>query len=321
MENQMKAFREIDCSALGSVSLREEMNNHGYVLLRNVLPRDILTMLLRDITSILHTAGWLHLDNDTSDRTANPGTACADEDSAYKEVYKQVFGLRSFHAIPHIPEVQRVMKLLVGKELLIHPKLVARLIFPNFERGIIHAHQDHSAVAGDPESFTAWMPLHDCPEELGPLRILDGSHRYGLQPTAGQTGYIPQGSERGGDWVGGAINAGDLLIFHSLTVHQAAPNCSSQLRISLDYRFQNYLRPVNPGALVFAGSGRRSWEKTYAHWPTDELKYYWKALPLRLKPSKADLSELARISESPEARERYARILERIDAEMPLLTT
>jgi ectoine hydroxylase-related dioxygenase (phytanoyl-CoA dioxygenase family) len=108
--------------------------------------------------------------------------------------------------------------------------------------------------------------------------------------------------------------AGDLLLFNSLTVHEAAPNTSNQMRISLDCRFQSYQRPIHPGALVFAGSGRRSWEKTYANWASDELKYYWRQLPLQLKPSKLELVELAQTSATPHLRARYAGILEAIES-------
>jgi len=209
------------------------------------------------------------------------------------------------------------MKLLVGDHLLRHPKPEVRLIFPNFERGVIRAHQDHTSVAGDEESFTAWIPLHDCPLELGPLRILEGSHRFGAQPTAGETGYIPQGMERGNEWVGGDVNAGDVLLFHSLTVHEATPNRSSQLRISMDCRFQSYERTVNPAVFVFAGSGARSWESTYATWTSDEIKYYWTKLPLRFKPSTSELIELAQTSGSPKLRERYSRIVEQLISQPP----
>jgi hypothetical protein len=103
-------------------------------------------------------------------------------------------------------------------------------------------------------------------------------------------------------------------VFSSLTVHEAAPNRSSRLRISLDWRFQSYERAINPGVLVFAGSGRRSWEKTYANWPSDELKYYWTRLPLQLRPSKLELAELARSAESPDQRARYAGILRALES-------
>jgi ectoine hydroxylase-related dioxygenase (phytanoyl-CoA dioxygenase family) len=307
--------RDVDGIAMNAVDLRAEMDTHGYVMIRELLPPRDLNPLLGDITAILNRAGWLRSDSDPFDRIANPGAACFEDDSAFKAVYDQIFCLPSFHGLPHHPLLQQVMKLLVGPHLLIHPKPVGRLIFPNFARAITPPHQDHTAVAGDEETFTAWLPLHDCPIEQGPLRVMAGSHRFGLQATAGQTGCIPPGTERGSEWVGGEVNAGDLLLFSSLTVHEAAPNKSSRMRISLDYRFQSYQRAVNPAALVFAGSGRRSWERTYANWPSDELKYYWSRLPLQFKPSKLELAELARTSESADQRARYARILEAIESQ------
>jgi ectoine hydroxylase-related dioxygenase (phytanoyl-CoA dioxygenase family) len=314
-----KPFREIKARdangiALDSAHLRAEMDAHGYVMIRSLLSPKDLDPLLAAVTGVLGHAGWFRSDSDSFDRIANASAACFEDDSAFKSVYDQVFCLPSFHALPHHPVLQQVMKMLVGPYLLIHPKSVGRLIFPNFERAITPAHQDHTAVAGDERTFTAWLPLHDCPAEQGPLRVLDGSHKFGLQPTAGKTGCIPPGTERGGEWVGGEIYAGDLLLFNSLTVHEAAPNTSDRMRISMDCRFQSYLRPVNPGALVFAGSGRRSWEKIYANWPSDELKYYWTRLPLQLKPSKLELAELARTSESPAQRARYSGILEAIES-------
>jgi ectoine hydroxylase-related dioxygenase (phytanoyl-CoA dioxygenase family) len=308
----MKPFREIQAHEVHSANIREEMDQHGYVMIRNLLSSDDLNPLLKDITEVLRDAGWLQPNSNPIQRVANAAAACADGDPAYKITRDRVFSLQSFHALPHHVLLQEVMKLLVGEQLLIHPKSEARLIFPNFERGIIHAHQDYAAVAGDEETFTAWIALHDCPPVQGPLRILDGSHRFGLQPTAGKTGYIPPGTERGEDWKGGEINAGDVLFFHSLTVHEATPNRSNRVRVSQDCRFQSYARTVNPAALVFTGSGSRSWESTYAKWTTDELKYYWTRLPLCLKPSKHELAELARTAESAEMRTRYARILERL---------
>jgi ectoine hydroxylase-related dioxygenase (phytanoyl-CoA dioxygenase family) len=314
-----KPFRDLQAGnaeaiVLNPAALRKEMDEHGYVMIRGLFSPEVLDPVLEDITRVLHRTGWLQSDRDPYDRIANIDAACSEDDASFKEVYDQVFCLPSLHALPHHPVLQLAMKLLVGPLLFVHPKSAARLIFPNFEHGIIRAHQDHTSVAGDEQSFTAWLPLHDCPLEQGPLRILDGSHKFGVQPITRETGYISPGTERGGPWIGGEINAGDLLLFHSLTVHEAAPNRSNRMRISLDCRFQSYERPINPGTLVFAGSGRRSWEKTYANWPSDVLKYYWTQLPLRLKPSKSELAELARTAKSPKERARYTGILEAIES-------
>jgi hypothetical protein len=171
-------------------------------------------------------------------------------------------------------------------------------------------------MGGDTECFTVWIPLHDCPVPVGPLRILEGSHRFGFQRHEDANLHVPEipdGAAMGEQWVGGQINAGDVLIFHSLTVHAASPNVSNRLRISLDCRFQDYARIFNPANLAFAGESGKSWEKTYEGWRSETLKYYWKALPLEFKPSRAEIESLSQDAETPSLRARYARILSQMD--------
>jgi ectoine hydroxylase-related dioxygenase (phytanoyl-CoA dioxygenase family) len=209
-----------------------------------------------------------------------------------------------------------VMKMLVGEQPFVHPKPIGRLIFPYCERLVTHAHQDYEFMGGDPEFFTVWIPLHDCPVDVGPLTILEGSHRFGVQYHERENLHVPEiprGEALGNGWVSGHVNAGDVLIFHSLTVHAASPNLSDQLRISLDCRFQDVQRVLNPSNLVFAGESGKSWEKTYAGWHSDDLRFYWKRIPLTLEPSKAELAYLAETAESPSARARYARMVSQLD--------
>jgi len=315
----VKPFRDIPAGNLKSYSLPDQMASHGYVLIRDLLPSGDLERLLAGIAQIVSEAGWLIPGHDILERVANPSAACGDPDPSFKRVYEQVFSLESFHAMAHHPALRQVMELLVGPRVLVHPKSIGRLIFPKSERFLVHAHQDHRGIGGDAESFTAWMPLHDCPAELGPLQILEASHRFGLQNTGSERGFLPVNMARGSGWVGGPLNAGDVLIFHSLTVHAATPNVSDRVRISLDCRFQDYRRAINPAALVFPGSeaGGRSWIKTYAGWHSGELQYFWKRLPLRFEPSRLELAELAETAEPPEMRARYARILSQLDSQMP----
>jgi hypothetical protein len=103
-----------------------------------------------------------------------------------------------------------------------------------------------------------------------------------------------------------------VLIFHSLTVHAAAPNISERMRISLDCRFQDARRVLNPSNLVFAGESGKSWEKTYTNWRSDDLKFYWKTLPLTLRPSKEELELLAETAESSSTRAKYARMVSQL---------
>jgi ectoine hydroxylase-related dioxygenase (phytanoyl-CoA dioxygenase family) len=313
-EGLIKPFRNHHACDLNPDAMQAEIASHGYVLIRGLLSRDYVDVLLGEIAQILYAAGWLLPEQDPRERMADNSAACGDPDPSFKRVYQEIFNLESFHALPHHPALKQAMRMLVGDQLLVHPKPIGRIIFPDCERLVVRPHQDFRFMNGDPECFTVWIPLHDCPVDLGPLRVMEGSHRFGFQ-THEQTFIpeIPEGKALGGDWVGGQINAGDVLIFHSLTVHAASPNLSNRLRISLDCRFQNYDRVFNPANLVFAGESGKSWEKTYADWRSSGLKYFWKALPLNFKPSKAEIEQLAAKADSPSKQARYARILKQLE--------
>ena len=314
----MKSFRTIFARDMDSVSLKSEMETYGYVFIRDLMPKGDLEQLLGDMIGIASDEGWMIEGSAQSDRIANPAMACFDPDPKYKQAANRAFCLERLHALTHHQVLIDVMKRLVGPRLLVHPKPIARMIFPNCEGALLHAHQDNSGIAGSSDSYTVWMPLHDCLQGQGTLEIKEASHLFGLQTTEG---YIKPETAPGGDWVGGRINAGDAVMFHSLTVHRSTLSTSSQLRFSVDYRFQSYDEAVSPLEIVFPNraKGGRTWEATYADWKHDDLKYYWRDLPLRLLPSVAELSVQAEKAASLEKRLRYTTIVELIEREIPML--
>jgi hypothetical protein len=311
----MMPFHEIAVSGIEQHSIEEELRERGYALIRGLIPPGDVRKVLVEVAVILSEAGWLQLGHDPLERIANSSAACGDPDPAFKQTYREIFNLESLHALPHHPALKSIMKMLAGEQVLVHPKPIGRLIFPNCENLTVHAHQDYRFMNGDPECFTVWIPLHDCPIDAGPLQILEGSHRLGVINHEDENLHVPEIPTEvvaKGDWVGGQINAGDVLIFHSLTVHAALPNRSDRLRVSLDCRFQNCSRAVHPGNLAFAGESGKSWEATYARWRSDDLKYYWKELPLNLQPSKSEIEQLSQTAEPLSTRARYTRILSQI---------
>ncbi len=312
----MKPLHEMQICDLAPHSLREEISSRGYTLIRGLIARSDIDNVLGGITKILSDAGWLLPDLDPLEHIADNAAACGDPDPSFKRTYREVFNLESFHALPHHPALKGVMNMLVGEQVLVHPKPIGRLIFPNCDRLRVHAHQDYRFMSGDPECFTVWIPLHDCPTDLGPLQILEGSHRFGVIAHEDEDLHVPEisaGALTDGDWAGGQINAGDVLIFHSLTVHAASPNRSPRLRISMDCRFQDCGRAIHPGNLAFAGESGKSWEATYADWRSNDLKYYWKGMPLKFQPSKSEIEQLSKTAEPASTRARYARILSQLN--------
>ena len=309
------SFNEMHLSDFDRSLALQLLERDGYIVIRSGAPTSEINALLTSICQLLADVGWID-DHSILERIAIPERACAEPDNSFRALYEQVFALEALHRFPHLAALTWIMAALVGEDVLVHPKHAVRLVFPNYEPGRVKAHQDHSAVQGDPRCYTAWVPLHDCPIECGPLAVLSGSHLSGLQPTPKGTGYIPLAAAAGRQWVEGGLKAGDILIFNSLTVHQALPNRSQRIRVSVDFRFQSQKHKVNPAAFVFPGSGRKSWEKVYSAWKSQDLQYYWRSYALNFSPTIDELSALSLEAESPEMQTRYANIRERLLLQM-----
>jgi hypothetical protein len=306
----MKPFREIHSRDLHSYPFKDEFSSLGYLLVREVIPRNDVARVCAEIVALLDAGGWLLPGHDPLDCVANPEATCGHPEPAFMDVFNQVLKLESIHTFVHHPALVHLMEQFTGPRVLVHPNFVMRVVFPNCERIRHRIHQDHEGVRGDPECFTAWTPFQDCSVERGALQLMEASHHFGLQRDPA-VGHVTRATARGGDWVGGQINAGDVLLMHSLTVHEPALNTTNQFRLSIDCRFQDYARDFNPGNLV-----GWDWQSIYANWRSDEFQYYWRRLPLRLKPSPQELAELTETADTPKMRAKYAETLRLIEREM-----
>src|ERR1700732_1467071 len=107
---RVKPFHEIQAADLTASSMQDEIRTNGYVLLRGILPGEAVDSLLDEVTKVLYAAGWLLPEYDPMERMANNSAACGDPDPTFKRVYQQIFNLELFHALPHQPALQKVMK-------------------------------------------------------------------------------------------------------------------------------------------------------------------------------------------------------------------
>ncbi|HLJ06370.1 MAG TPA: phytanoyl-CoA dioxygenase family protein, partial [Acetobacteraceae bacterium] len=190
-----------------------------------------------------------------------------------------------YHALKHHPALINLLERMLGGPILPHPRVLMRNIFPARDEYTTKAHQDFPNVQGTTEVYTAWMPLIDCPMNVGPLQIAAGSHTGGVYDfgIAGGAGGIEIKDPLEGTWVSNDFAAGDVLLFHSMAVHKGVPNHSDRLRMSMDVRYQLVSEPFNIDNANADGQPL-SWEDIYAGWNSDALKYYWQRLPLTLKP-------------------------------------
>ena len=142
-----------------------------------------------------------------------------------------------------------------------------RNIFPEREEYTTKAHQDFPNVQGTTEVYTAWMPLIDCPMDVGPLQVARRLAHAGVLDfgIAGGAGGIEITDPLEGRWVSGDFAAGDVLLFHSMTVHKGVPNRSDRLRMSMDVRYQLVSDPFNIDNANPDGQPL-SWDEVYADW-------------------------------------------------------
>ena len=97
-------------------------------------------------------------------------------------------------------------------------------------------HQDGSYVGVERPLWLAWIPLDDCPSDVGPLAVWPGSHKLGLLPHDG--GGVASEAVGAAQWAAADLACGDALFVSSLTVHKALPNRSERPRRSVDFRYR-----------------------------------------------------------------------------------
>ena len=261
-------------------ALRRRFELDGYLFLKQMVEPGKLLQLRRQIADRCARQLWFKPGSDPMDAIAWT-TAKGEGEEDYFKVYDEVQRLEDFHALAHDDAILSVMRKLLGETAFPHPLSIARLMFPDTPEWFTPPHQDYPNNQGTENLYACWMPLSDCPVSLGNLSVLAGSHRrglllpldYALGP--GNRQIVLDERVRGLTWHGGDFHLGDMIVFHSLTVHRSLPNETDRLRISVDYRFQREGEPLTEGCL-HPHFRRTTWDEIYRNWSRDGLKYYWK---------------------------------------------
>lgn len=259
--------------------LRSRMKQDGYLFISGLVPHESINEVYGAIMRICQQKGW------ADERGRAQGPTVVEGEAAFWAVYDPLQKLACFHALAHRPEILQVIQALVQEPPFVHPRNIARITYPQTEHFTTPPHQDFVHIQGTPETYTVWFPLSDCPRVLGNLEVLAGSHTHSILPVhkaAGAGGLGVDVDNLGHTWHGGDFAAGDVLIFHSHTVHRAIPNrTEDQLRISVDYRYQGVSQPIVADGLL-PHYNRLTWDEIYAGWTRSELQYYWRDLGLQV---------------------------------------
>jgi hypothetical protein len=274
-------------------SLRSRAAQDGYLFFRHFLPREEVLALRLEMLAVVERHGWRQPGQDplgglidlaalSQISEEQMRTDIGVSTAAYHDVQK----LEALHRLPHHPRLLSLYRTLLGKEILVHARHIARMITAHPSVFPTPPHQDFPLIQGTPHTWTCWIPIGDCPRPLGGLTVLKGSHHNGylpIQPARGAGGIAVPLCPNEVEWVEGDFEAGDILTFPSYTIHKAL-RCllKDHIRLSLDVRYQAIDDPVEAKSLL--PHCELTWEEIYAGWQQDHLKYYWHKLPLQFSP-------------------------------------
>ncbi len=281
-------FQDMSALAEDVDALRRRMDEDGFGLFRGLVPKDEVLELRRLILRMFDARGWLLPGTDPEEGIVSPSI---DEVESYasngadKRAYQDVYRMKEFHQLAHHPAIVGLCEKIFGEPAFVHPRNIARLMAPHREAAPTPPHQDYIYIQGTRTTYTCWLPLGDCPRDLGGLSLMRGTHKLDILPVRSASGAGHRSvvlDEVDHDWVEGDLEAGDAILFHSHTVHRSLPNLTrDRVRLSCDYRYQPMSLPVEEMSLK-PHVNLMTWDEAYEGWDSDEYKYYWRGLNLEM---------------------------------------
>lgn len=270
-------------------ALRERFDEDSYLYFKDVLDRDKVIELRKRMLRTLADRGWIRKAPYLMRGVAlAPPVREGDED--FFAAYDDVQRLEEFHTFAHDEALVGIMRQVLGESAFPHPLKIARLGFPAHYEVSTPPHQDYPNNQGTLNLTAAWIPVGDCPTELGGLAVLRGSHHHGLLNLDTDLGagnrkaVLPEKLLEDYRWVTTDYSAGDVLLFRALTVHAALHNTSEFfMRLSVDFRYQLEGEELTEICL-HPHFERLSWDDIYAGWKSKDHQYYWNDLDYRVVP-------------------------------------
>ncbi|MEM1403415.1 MAG: phytanoyl-CoA dioxygenase family protein [Pseudomonadota bacterium] len=264
-------------------TLRARFQEEGYLYLPGAAPDDGVSQLLNEFLAVLDPhARW----SNETDSPVLHGEPFFETDELWDALYPKVQALESLHALFHSPALLSLMARIRDAEPFVYPMKMARIAAPRKLGYETPPHQDAFSHHAGPTMAGLWIALHNVDAAMGRLTLLPGSHKDGVRPVfeaQGVGGVQCEIYPHETLWHVSDVKAGDVIIFHSQTVHRAQPNTDERrVRLSVDTRFCDY------GARVFSTNlephhGWRipelDWGYVYRGWERRDLKYYWNDYP------------------------------------------
>ena len=221
--------------------IRGNAKCEGYVFCRALVPRDRIDALRHHALAVADDLGWLEASSTVGDALSMPGVQLgAYDDPRWITFLKRVLPHPSFAAVRTAPSVLAMLGTILDARPESDAGDLCRVVSSDDPAHTTVAHQDRFYMPGDIPRWSMWAPLGSCPLALGPLAVLPHSHERGLLPHEGDVSWrrsVSVSEEL--EWAASDLEAGDAILFSSLTIHRALPNTSGRtLRLSVTCRYR-----------------------------------------------------------------------------------
>lgn len=240
-----------DSDLFGCPQRRTAFAEQGYVIVPNLVARDVIEDLKTDIAAVFSARLAQRVPERKSDSLDAVLQWLFENDfEGYLGAAKLCNHLVSLHRLGTAPEITETLTELG----LAMPSICARPLMWFHSRRLakteryhrLPAHQEWSNMQGSLDGAVAWMPLVEVTPEMGRLQVIPGSHRDGLLPFArdDEADYplaISHDAVRDEDFVEVEVPLGSVLFFSSFLVHRSGSNTTDATRLTINFRYNNAL--------------------------------------------------------------------------------
>lgn len=240
-----------------AADLRESYNQQGFVVVDNLgIDRNI-----QELNRCIHQlfASWpsgkFSTDIDLNNNTT-PKILIGDE-LPHKSVRKIYSHDRKFYnqcwdAIRLAPQLlglcneSKLITMLHNlgvKQPLLEIYPAVRIDLPSEIGRVLPWHQEWPYGFGSLNSLTVWIALMDINKDQGGLRVIPGSHKFGLLPTVSSDNIIsaevPTSALDESSAISVELKEGEAVVISSFLLHSSGNNVSDQCRYSAQIRYND----------------------------------------------------------------------------------
>jgi hypothetical protein len=230
----------------------------GYLYLPGHLDPDLVNRFREYYFGKLAPTGLLEPETDLRTGVGSEGEI--DRGLTREILFGEVVPGAQYASLTSHPDIRGWFGWFFNDEVMLHKRKIIRHIRPG-EAGIGTATQAHYDLVylreGSDRVLSMWIPLGDCPVEMGGLTYLEGSHHWALAgerdkgirlPARSMTADLPVlADEHDARWLLADYKAGDVMVHSAYMVHASTDNVDrdKRIRLSTDIRYQRTTDPID----------------------------------------------------------------------------